>query len=454
MTQRVIGDWIIGETLGKGTYSWVKKGTHKKNKAIVALKFMRSDASRAREQARQVSTEIEALRQIDSPHVIKLYEYNVAAQYPERDGGSFDVILLVLEYAPGGELFDILYYTQALEETIARSYFHQLINGLEACHKAGVCHRDIKPQNLLLDHQYKLKITDFGLSKIFETDADAMMHTMQVGTRGYQAPELLIRQPYTTKADVFSVGVVLFILLAGYPPFNAASVKDKWYAPLSQGNTRQFWHVHRRANLSPEAQDFLSKVLEFDPQKRMGIDEIRQHPWFQGKTLGDKDLFRAIRLQHRQAEIKRKQDAKKQERLQLSLPRAGLPGVVDEKAPPLPEGRHATLTDFHLGPNVTPDHVLKTVQAFVETMRGSHKRDPNNPFQMESTIAIMTKNGAADGNLSFMTEVFHDPSVGKDLVCIKRVQGDFFKYKKVYQRLWAYLSDYADIVDEAATAQP
>ena len=87
--------------------------------------------------------------------------------------------------------------------------------GLEACHNAGIAHRDIKPQNLLLDARYNMKITDFGLSKVFESDADTIMKTTYVGTRGYQAPELLLSKPYDLACDVFSAGVVLFILLTG-----------------------------------------------------------------------------------------------------------------------------------------------------------------------------------------------------------------------------------------------
>ena len=157
---------------------------------------------------------------------MKLYAYNLNAQYPKATGDAakddthgktkssseqkyIDTILLVLEYAPGGELFDILYYTSALKEVVARTYFKQIINGLEACHNANVVHRDLKPQNLLLDSKFNLKITDFGLSKIIQSDADA------IGPRGYQAPELLLNQKYDAKCDIFSVGVILFILMAG-----------------------------------------------------------------------------------------------------------------------------------------------------------------------------------------------------------------------------------------------
>lgn len=179
----------------------------------------------------QVETEIEALKNIRHQNVMKLYAYNLNAQYPKAKGNAADdthgqketnsnndyipTILLVLEYAPGGELFDILYYTSALKEAVARTYFKQIISGLEACHNANVVHRDLKPQNLLLDAKYNIKITDFGLSKIIQSDNDHIMKTTYVGTRGYQAPELLLNRAYDLKCDIFSVGVILFILLAG-----------------------------------------------------------------------------------------------------------------------------------------------------------------------------------------------------------------------------------------------
>jgi len=356
--QRIIGRWTIGATLGKGGYSWVKRGQDIKTGKIVALKFMeKADVSWVKEQAKQVETEIEALKNIRHQNVMKLYAYNLNAQYPTATGAAakddthgktkqsseqkyIDTILLVLEYAPGGELFDILYYTSALKEVVARTYFKQIINGLEACHNANVVHRDLKPQNLLLDSKFNLKITDFGLSKIIQSDADAVMKTTYVGTRGYQAPELLLNQKYDLKCDIFSVGVILFILMAGYPPFEQAAKSDKWFKPLMQGKIDKFWKAHQKSPIAkiPAAKDMLTKMLAFNPKDRIDINGIKAHEWMQGTILKPKELIGEIKDRHRKAEKKRRQDVRKMNDLAQSInPNKPIPGIEKAKLQLFPE---------------------------------------------------------------------------------------------------------------------
>ena len=159
---RRIGRWFIGETLGKGGYSWVKKGIDRKNGRIVALKFMarrlNAQGEWKKSQQSSIKNEIETLKCLRHEHIVRLLAYNLNAKYPDRSGKTRDVILLVLEYAAGGELFDILYYTEKLEPILARTYFRQLVAGIECMHNNGIIHRDIKPQNLLLDNKYNLKV--------------------------------------------------------------------------------------------------------------------------------------------------------------------------------------------------------------------------------------------------------------------------------------------------------
>jgi len=319
---RRVGRWFLGETLGKGGYSWVKKGYDRKDGRVVALKFTsKAKGDWSASQSKQIQNEIEALRQIKDKHVLQLLAYNLNAKYPQKDGLIIPSVLLVLEYLPGGELFDILYYTSALSEKIARSYFKQLMDGMQACHEAGICHRDIKPQNLLLDANFQLKIADFGLAKVFEKDEDALMRTFYVGTRGYQSPEILKKKEYTASCDVFSCGVVLFILLAGYPPFEAATPKCRWYAPLANGNAREFWKQHRGCGIPGPAKDLITRMLWYDFNKRIPIGRIKKHKWYNAEALTAKELAGELRKLHRLMEIKRREDAEKQKQLQDSIKR-------------------------------------------------------------------------------------------------------------------------------------
>jgi len=319
--ERLVANYLLGETLGKGGYSWVKKGTDKTTGSNVAMKFMaRADQSWEKEQANHVRTEIKSMIRINSKHVMKLYAYNLNASYPEKSGKTLKTILLVLEYCPGGELFDILYYCSQLEEKLARTYFKQLIQGLEDCHKAGIVHRDIKPQNLLLDQDYQLKITDFGLSFIQKTkDARELMGTCYVGTRGYQAPELLSKKAYDRSCDIFSAGVVLFILLTGYPPFEQGQKIDKWYRPLYKEQYKTFWLQHKGCGVPVKCQSLIEGMLAYKPKNRITIEDIKEHEWFKGPVYNKDELKEILRSKHAEMRYKRLRDKNKMSELNNSV---------------------------------------------------------------------------------------------------------------------------------------
>jgi len=323
-TVRKVGQYILGETLGKGGYSWVKLGVDEKTKIPVALKFMmKADKQYLKNQGKQVHTEIKSMIRIDNPHVMKLYAYNLHCKYPEKTGKLLNTILLILEYCPGGELFDILYYTHQLDVVTARTYFIQMMKGVKACHDVGVCHRDIKPQNLLLDGRYQLKITDFGLSFISkEKDRldGVQIKTSYVGTRGYQAPELLKGEKYTKSCDIFSCGVVLFILLAGYPPFEQAWREDKWYKPMCEMDSEAFWRKHSNAKLGKDCRELLTGMLAYRARNRLTLEECLKHKWVAGKeTRTPRELSTVIRQKHKETRKKRRKDKKKMLDLEMSV---------------------------------------------------------------------------------------------------------------------------------------
>jgi len=325
---RHIGRWFIGETLGKGGYSWVKKGIDRKNGRIVALKFMErrltSTGEWKKSQQNSIKNEIETLKCLRHENIVRLLAYNLNAKYPDRTGKTRDVILLVLEYAAGGELFDILYYTAKLEPILARTYFRQLVAGISCMHDHGIIHRDIKPQNLLLDNKYNLKITDFGLSKIDPTgNSTIKMNDWHVGTRGYQAPEILLRKDYDKKVDIFAMGVVLFILLGGYPPFEHARENDKWYQFIATKKYKSFWKSHRNCGMRQMETDLITRMICFDPEKRITIAKLRRHQWFTSKeVLEGADLVKVLRYRHQEMERQRNADPQKQKILQNSVKRA------------------------------------------------------------------------------------------------------------------------------------
>jgi len=347
--QRMVGQYIIKETLGKGGYSWVKKGVHSKTGDKVALKFMtRAGKSWEAEQADQVKTEIKSMIRIKSPNVMKLYAYNLNCQYPTKDGNPLRTILLVLELCPGGELFDILYYTQQLDPVTARTYFVQMIKGLEECHNAGIVHRDIKPQNLLMDARYQLKITDFGLSKLCKNkDADtAVMRTHYVGTRGYQAPEILKKKKYGKACDIFSAGVVLFILLTGYPPFEQAVKSDKWYQPLAFSDPKLFWSKHKGCGVEEDAMELITEMLQYHANNRITIEKILESKFATGKTHSPDELYKVLKKKHRQASSLRKKDKKKMKEMQDSVKKKRGKDLLEETAKQLSTGVQCPLKEI------------------------------------------------------------------------------------------------------------
>lgn len=188
-------------------------------------------------------------------------------------------IFIVLDLVTGGELFDKIVSVGRFNEVKARFYFSQLIEGVEYCHSQGVCHRDLKPENLLLDEHGNLKISDFGLSSLYVGDADGngtkrteILHTT-CGTPNYVAPEVLADAGYDgKKADAWSIGVILYVLLAGFLPFDESTIT----ALFAKIQACEFSYP---AWFSTEVRNFIGLILVNDPKKRISVPEMRVHPW-------------------------------------------------------------------------------------------------------------------------------------------------------------------------------
>ena len=214
------------------------------------------------------------LRNIEHPNVIKLYETFESTKY----------IHLLLPYLEGGELFDKIKSKGLIKESDARPIMHNFISALAYVHSKLIVHRDLKPENLLLaskENNWDLMIADFGLATTL-TEPNQKLY-MRCGSPGYVAPELLQEKGYNCQADVFSVGVIFYIILTGRPLFKGNTpdeILEKNMKCVYEFNDRQ-WE-----SITPSAKDLVTKLLIEDPDERITTKQALEHPWFQEQGEG------------------------------------------------------------------------------------------------------------------------------------------------------------------------
>lgn len=223
--------------------------------------------------------EISILTELKHPHIINLYDvYNESHYY-----------FLVTEIMLGGELFDRIVTKTFYNEKEARDVCKILFDALDYCHNRGVAHRDLKPENLLLMSKHddlNIKLADFGFAK--KVTSEKCLLT-QCGTPGYVAPEILHGVPYGTKADMWSIGVIQYILLGGYPPFIEQNQREL-FKKIKKGSFE--FHDEYWAQISPGATNLISSLLNVNPDKRLSAKEALSSPWFSGsdEVLASKNL--------------------------------------------------------------------------------------------------------------------------------------------------------------------
>ncbi|KAH9546925.1 hypothetical protein CY35_11G006700 [Sphagnum magellanicum] len=259
-----IGNYEIGKTLGEGTFAKVKYGRHVDTGASFAIKIIDKDKILKHKMVQQIKREISTMKLVKHPNIVQIFE--VLA--------SKTKIYLVLEYVTGGELFNKILNQGRLREDQSRKYFQQLIDAVDYCHSRGVYHRDLKPENLLLDAAGNLKISDFGLSALPQQfRSDGLLHTT-CGTPNYVAPEVIDDKGYDgAKADLWSCGVILFVLMAGYLPFDEPSLMTLYKKIHKAEFTCPPW-------FSPAARRFIMQILDPNPKTRITAEQIYKTDWF------------------------------------------------------------------------------------------------------------------------------------------------------------------------------
>ncbi|KAG6492476.1 CBL-interacting protein kinase 4-like [Zingiber officinale] len=268
----LLGKYELGRLLGRGTFAKVYLARSVSDGADVAVKILDKAEMVETGMADSVLTEVAAMRRLSHPNILRLYE--VLATRSK--------IFLVMEHAPGGDLLGRV-ARRRLPEHASRRYFHQLVSALHYCHARGVAHRDVKPQNLLLDRDGNLKVSDFGLAALPDRLRDGLLLTA-CGTPAYTAPEVFRRKGYDgAAADAWSCGVILFVLLAGSLPFDDANLAV------------MYRRIHRRDYelppwISPPARRLLVRLLDPNPDTRMTIANLFDHPWLKRSLSLDSQL--------------------------------------------------------------------------------------------------------------------------------------------------------------------
>lgn len=307
----MIGEYETTRILGTGAFGTVKLAKKKNSDVLYAIKSISKQSILRSQMGSQVKKEITIMKDLDHPNIVRIVEVLM----------STENLYIVMDYVSGGELYAKITRGGKLSDTECRRYVHQLCSALNYCHSRNVCHRDIKPENILLDVHDNVLLADFGFASIMEVEElaagvhtptsigedeaitpldefctqeedgeDPTPRTMEgnskrmkvmstmCGTLAYMAPEILQREKYLgDKADIWSLGVVIYVLLVGFMPFrDRDTTKSKYTTPK---------HV------KGDAADFISKMLILEPEQRFSARRLLLHPWIENQS-------ESVRLSH------------------------------------------------------------------------------------------------------------------------------------------------------------
>lgn len=422
--KRVVGKYELGRTIGEGTFAKVRFARNSVTGDPVAIKILDKEKVLKHKMAEQIRREIATMKRIKHPNVVRLYEVM----------GSKTKIYIVLEYVTGGELFDKIVHHGRMKEDEARKYFQQLINAVDYCHSRGVYHRDLKPENLLLDAGGNLKVSDFGLSALSQqVQGDGLLHTT-CGTPNYVAPEVLNDRGYDgATADLWSCGVILFVLLAGYLPFDDSNVMSLYKKISAAEFTCPPW-------MSFSAKKLLIRILDPNPMTRITISEILDDEWFKigfkspifddkdDTSLDDVDAVFQDSEEYHVTEKKEEQPAAMNAFELINMSKGLNLGNLFDMDTDQGFKRETRFTS-----KCPPNEIIKKIEEAAKPL-GFDVRKNNYKMRLQNVKA------GRKGNLNVATEVFQvAPSL--HLVELRKAKGDTLEFHKFYKNLSNSLDD-------------
>ncbi|XP_024239865.1 calcium/calmodulin-dependent protein kinase IGb isoform X2 [Oncorhynchus tshawytscha] len=267
------------EVLGSGAFSEVFMVKERKTGKLFAMKCVK----KKQKSIQNLENEIAVLRKIKHDNVVGLEDF-----YESRSH-----YYLVMQLVAGGELFDRILDRGMYSEKDASRVIQQVLQAVQYLHQNGIVHRDLKPENLLYysqDESSKIMISDFGLSKM---EDNGVMSTA-CGTPGYVAPEVLAQKPYSKAVDCWSIGVITYILLCGYPPFYE-DTETRLFSKIMKAQYEfdsPFWD-----DISESAKDFIRNMMQKNPKMRFTTEQALRHPWIIGNTARSQDIYHSVSVQ-------------------------------------------------------------------------------------------------------------------------------------------------------------
>ncbi|KAF2498784.1 Pkinase-domain-containing protein [Lophium mytilinum] len=279
----------MGKTLGAGTYGIVREATCPEGK--VAVKIILKKNVKGNEQ--MVYDELEMLQRMKHPHIVRFHDW-----FESRDK-----YYIVTQLATGGELFDRICEKGKFTEKDAAETIRQVLDAVNYLHHNNVVHRDLKPENLLYltkEPDSSLVLADFGIAKMLDSKNEVL--TTMAGSFGYAAPEVMLKKGHGKPVDMWSMGVITYTLLCGYSPFRSENLAD---LIEECKNGRLIFHERYWKDVSKDAKEFITLLLQPNPDKRPTSEDALKHVWLSGKTASDHNLIPEIRAYVAKARLRR-----------------------------------------------------------------------------------------------------------------------------------------------------